>query len=453
MNLKSGLLALTTVGALPLLLSGCFVIVSDSPSQQNVIGDVVVHTVACVSSTATGATCTDTGNSAENFGSASDGQLLIAYRVPDGYGAPAQVTSTSGSPQLVMDSNPSYVTQLTSLAPPPSGEHWVGYMSQPLTPAPDDGSYVFDTHFTRPPAQNGVPPNAPFKYLTVVGGRDITSEFPVTRALDCGSTFANLVDGVGGPGTSTIQGTVCVDSPPVDSGTATTLPGDSTLPIRDMAVAPGSAIASRNSTVNVPFTLNFTGASDTSAVFTLASAVTGLAGATATPASPTFVPPANSSTVQNVGVKVPLKAPAGTYDVPFSAKLAGGQTREAVGKLTVLPDTKGPGVTLSIAKTRLKKGASKGFKITVGCNEDCSLLATLTASSKALTAKTVKLGSAKATLPAAGKTTLTVKLNRTGKKKLKGLVNKHKRLKAKLTVVATDALGHKTKATKSVSLK
>jgi hypothetical protein len=153
-----------------------------------------------------------------------------------------------------------------------------------------------------------------------------------------------------------------------------------------------------------------------------------------------------------VAVKVPLKAAPGTYDVPFSATLAGGETRQAVGKLTVLPDTAGPRVTISIPKLRLKK-ASKGFKITVSCSEDCSLLASLTASSKALTAKTVKLGSAKATLPAAGRKTLTVKLSRTGKRKLKALSKHHKHLKAKLTIVATDALGHKTSASKTLRLR
>jgi hypothetical protein len=139
--------------------------------------------------------------------------------------------------------------------------------------------------------------------------------------------------------------------------------------------------------------------------------------------------------------------------VPFSATLANGQTRNAVGTLTVLPDSEGPRVTISIPKLRLSK-ASKGLKIKVGCSEDCSIVATLTASSKALTvAKTVKLGGAKTKLAAAGKKTLTVKLNRTGKKKVKALAKRHRKLKAKLTVVATDGLGNKTRASKSLSLK
>jgi hypothetical protein len=449
MNLKRGLLALTTAALLAFVLSGCFVIVNDSPSQDKVIGDVVVHTEACVSSTAMDATCTDTGNSTRGIGD-GEGQFLLAYRIPDGYGAPTQITSASGTPQLVMDANQSYVDQLTTLAPPPAGERWVGYMSQTVSSVSDQ-AYAFDTHFTRPPAQNGVPSNAPFQYLTILGGRDVTTEFPDTRALTCGTTFGDLLAGVGVVGTTTIEGTVCVDSPSV-APTDTQLPADSVLFPRDLAVAPGSATASRNTTVNVPFTLNYVGATNPAALFTLASSVTGLAGATATPANATFNPPSNSSTVQNVAVKVPLKAPAGTYTVPFSATLAGGETRQAVGKLTVLPDTKGPGVTISFAKLRLAK-ASKGIKVTVGCSEDCSLLATLSASSKALAAKTVKLGGAKASLPAAGKKTLTVKLNRSGKRKLKALAKRHKHLKAKLTIVATDALGHKTSASKTVSLK
>jgi hypothetical protein len=458
MNLKRGLLALTTAALLAFVLSGCFVIVNDSPSQDKVIGDAVVHTEMCISG-ATTDSCSNQGNSQTAFGAFGDtaGQLLLAYRIPDGYGAPTQVSSTSGTPQLVMDANQSYVDQLTALAPPPGGEHWVGYMSASVTPA-NNASYVFDSHFPRPPSQNGVPSSVPFTYLTVTGGRG-TSDDPMdnrlpSRVLNCGASFHELTGNQTTDPmmfTPPVDDTTCIDSPGV-APSATQLPGDSVLFPRDLAVAAGSASASRNTTANVPFTLNYVGATNPAALFTLASSVTGLSGATASPVNPTFTPPSNSSTVQNVAVKVPLKAPAGTYNVPFSATLANGETRQAVGKLTVLPDTKGPGVTISFAKLRLKK-ASKGIKVTVGCSEDCSLLATLTAGSKALAAKTVKLGSAKASLPAAGKKTLTVKLNRTGKRKLGALAKRHKHLKTKLTIVATDALGHRTSASKTLSFK
>lgn len=455
MNLRRALLALATAGFLAFALSGCFVITADSPSQQNTIGDVVVHTEACVS----GTTCTDTGNSTSTFGTASqspNGQLLLAYRVPDGYGAPAQITSTSGTPQLVMDASPSYVQQLTTLASAPTGEHWVGYISQTVT-TPNDAQYVFDTHFTRPPAQNGVPSGVPFQYLTVTGGRTVDATLSETRDVACGADFAALTsllteESPPPPGTPG-GGTTCVDSPSVASS-ATQLPADTVLFTRDLGITPGAAVANRNSTVNVPFTLNFVGPADPSAVFTLASGINGLAGATSTPAAPTFNPPANSSTVTNAVVKVPANAAPGTYQVPFSATLANGQTRSAVGTLTVLKDTTGPKVTISLAKTRLAKGAKKGFRITVGCSEDCSLVANLTATPKALkAAKVVKLGSAKASVAGGGKRTLLVKLNRTGKRKLKALAQHHKRLRGKLTIVATDTVGNRTTASKTVVLK
>jgi hypothetical protein len=117
--------------------------------------------------------------------------------------------------------------------------------------------------------------------------------------------------------------------------------------------------------------------------------------------------------VQNEAVTIPAAAKPGTYDVPFSATLANGQVRQAVGKLTVLTDTAGPRVTILLVKTRLKKGASRGFSITVSCSEDCSILATLTASSKALkVARTVKLGQARGKLASAGKLRITVKPKR-----------------------------------------
>jgi hypothetical protein len=451
MTLRRGLLALTAAGVMAFSLSGCFVIVSDTPSQQNLIGDVVVHTVACVSSGTNTDSCPDKGNSHDYFGDngITTGQLLLAYRVPDGYGAPTQVKSTSGSPQLVLDANSSYADQLTSLAPPPAGEHWVGYMTGSVGPA-NNTEYTFETHFTRPPAQNGAPSNVPFRYLTVTGGREINSTLLVDRALNCGTTFTDLVN-LGMPAIP-VDGTTCVDSPaPVSS---TELPPDTTLPTRDLAVAPGNASASRGTTVNVPFTLNYVGAADPGAVLALTSGVTGLAGATASPANASFAPPSNSSTVQNVAVKIPAAAKPGTYDVPFSAKMANGQTRQAVGKLTVLKDTSGPKLTISLAKTKLTKGASRGFGITVSCNEDCSVVATLTATSKALkAAKTVKLGQAKGKLAAAGRLRLTVKPNRSGKSKLKALARGHKRLKGKIVVVATDGAGNKTTSSKKVSSK
>jgi len=419
MNIRRALLALGIAGLMVFALSGCFVITADSPSQLNTIGDVVVHTEACITSGS--APCTGEGNSGWSFndaGSPVDGQFLIAYRVPDGYGAPTQITSTSGSPQLVLNANPSYTSQLTTLAPPPAGEHWVGFMSDTVTTPPANGAYVFDTHFTRPPAQNGAPSNVPFQYLTVTGAREVvstTTGLHGDRPLNCGSTFAEL-HGVpaGPPPSGPTDSTTCIDSPTVAT-TATSLPADTVLFTRDLAVAPGSAAANRGSTVNVPFTLNFVGPADPSAVFSLASSVTGLTGASAAPVNSTFNPPANSSTVQNVAVKVPAGAKAGTYQVPFSATLANGQTRTAVGTLTVLPDTSGPKLKISFPKLRLAKG-SKGFKITVSCSEDCSLLATLSATPKALkAAKLIKLGSAKASLPAAGKKTLTIKLTQIGR--------------------------------------
>jgi hypothetical protein len=458
MNIRRAVLVLGTAGVLAFVLSGCFVITADSPSQQNIIGDVVVHTEACTSDATSTASCPTQGNSATSFNSSGthDGQVLLAYRVPDGYAAPAEVRSTSGSPQLVMQQSSGYTNQLTNLVPPPAGEHWVGYMSQPLTTPPVGQAYTFDTHFIRPPAQNGVPASVPFSYLTVTGGRENndSAAIPSTRPLDCGSVFADLL-GTFPPSSGTTGGaaddTACIDSPV--PATSTTLPSDSVLFTRDLAVAPGSAAGNRNSTVNVPFTLNFVGPADPSAVFTLASSITGLAGATATPANPTFNPPANSSTVQNVAVKLPANAKAGTYQVPFSATLANGQTRTAFGSVTVLPDTAGPKLKISFPSTRLAK-ASKGLKVTVTCSEDCSLLATLGATPSALKAtKLVKLGSAKASLPAAGKKTLTIKLTSSGKRKLKALAKSHKKLKGTVTIVATDGLGNKSKASKRVTLK
>jgi hypothetical protein len=93
MNIRRALLVLSTAGVLAFALSGCFVITADTPSQLNTIGDVVVHTEACTSDATSTASCPSTGNSTWAFNSsgAHDGQVLLAYRVPDGYAAPAQI--------------------------------------------------------------------------------------------------------------------------------------------------------------------------------------------------------------------------------------------------------------------------------------------------------------------------------------------------------------------------
>src|SRR5262249_15175182 len=67
MKLRRTLLVLAAAGALAFALSGCFVIVSDTPSQENVIGDVIVHTVTCTSSVTSTDSCPDEGNSGEAF--------------------------------------------------------------------------------------------------------------------------------------------------------------------------------------------------------------------------------------------------------------------------------------------------------------------------------------------------------------------------------------------------
>jgi hypothetical protein len=85
--------------------------------------------------------------------------------------------------------------------------------------------------------------------------------------------------------------------------------------------------------VNVPFNAKYTGAASPSASFAF-SASTDLPGATLTPPG-ALTPGSDSSNAENVGVRVPRKAAAGTYKVTLTARTAGGETRSGSSNLVV----------------------------------------------------------------------------------------------------------------------
>jgi hypothetical protein len=103
------------------------------------------------------------------------------------------------------------------------------------------------------------------------------------------------------------------------------------------------------------------------------------------------------------------------------------------------PDTAAPVPTLNVKAGKLRAALKKGHKVTVECNEACSIDAQLLN-------RTTVVGTAKGKLAAAGKSTLTVKFTKKAQKSLK----KKKSLKLQLQVKVTDAAGNR--ATKTVPL-
>lgn len=293
--------------AAAVVLSACFVILSDTSAQLDVIGDVEVTTVGCFS----GGTCPG-GNA--NSPSGPNPQALIAYRVPDGVTAPGSLQSQEG---LSLTRDSAYEAELQSLEPAPAGQHWVGYRSEPATSVQN---VTVKPRFGLPQGAEGEPFQGPFEYRTVTGYTGLAAGTPV----ECGpNAYAPFPPG------PTISQTICIDSP--DEPTAETNKQQAT---RDLGItAAGTGSGRQNSTAVVRFTLVFAGEADPAAQFDLAASsdapgVTLEAGGPLTPAS-------DSTNTVDVQARIPATTPTGTYDVKLTASLPNGQKRERTGKLVV----------------------------------------------------------------------------------------------------------------------
>ena len=337
-------LAATALVVVAVLLSGCFVITSETPGQLGVIGDVEIATTTCASSgpPPDGALCPG-GNSVwppfTNY--------LLAYRIKDGVGAPNTVPAVSGN-SMTFHLDKAYSDSLTTVAPPPAGEHWVGYRSD-LYP-PSDGDSTFKPHF-KLPQSNGKPFQGPFTYRTVTGfiyDNSPGSNDPVVCANPPTSQ---------GPLNSNSSYSYCIDSP---SG-PTAYQTDQDVPTRDLAVtSTGNGSVRQNESGQVPFSAEFAGTADPSASFQI-SASTNAPGVTVTPSTATFEPATDSTTAINVKADVSPTTPVGTYDVTLVASLPNGAERRATGKLTVAL-----GTPLSLRIPEITGTAAVGNTVT--CN-------------------------------------------------------------------------------------
>jgi hypothetical protein len=223
---------------------------------------------------------------------------------------------------MTFHADKSYSDSLTAVAPPPAGEHWVGYRSD-LNPPTPTGTSTFKPHFTLPKS-NGKPFQGPFKYRTVTGfifDNSAGNDDPVVCADPPTSQ---------GPTNSNSSRSYCIDSP---SGTA--YDSDQDVPTRDLVVtSAGNGSVRQNESGELPFSAEFAGDADPSASFQI-SASTDAPGVTLTPSSTTFAPATDSTTAINVKADVSPTTPVGTYDVTVVASLPNGAERRATGKLMV----------------------------------------------------------------------------------------------------------------------
>jgi hypothetical protein len=331
------------LGLVP-LLSGCLVFKTfHSATQLNTIGDVIVTSTICTSSnTKPGCSATGlyTGKLEDLNTTPVATQIFLGYRVPAGVEGPPGFTSTG---QIVLEFAPSpgYVAELQRLVPAPAGTKWLGYASTTTTVLDPNGGvkeFTVTAVFRLPAAADGGPFATPLLYRPVVGMRGVDGGNPITRPIACDASNPSAANST--------TGTVCVSDTGPQFGTSTRAPisSNSAGATRDLGL-PSTGVAgtiSPGGTVSLPFIARYSGTATAAATFSL-SASTTLTGATVIPALASLAPPSNSDTPIPVAVGVPAGAAPGTYDVTLTAKLANGQTRAGVGKLTVVAPAGGGG--------------------------------------------------------------------------------------------------------------
>lgn len=170
------------------VLAGCFSITSQTTSQVNVVGDLVVTTELCARLAAPvgDGTC-ESGLSQDTSG---DNQFFIAHLVSDWVTAPATISATGTLGNLTFSSSPDFAAAIGARLPAGAGQRWIAYASprQPKLTASTD--YRMTTT-----SQLGVPSGSPSQLAlaTVTGWRIVrdgdagagVTALPIDRAVAC----------------------------------------------------------------------------------------------------------------------------------------------------------------------------------------------------------------------------------------------------------------------------
>ena len=227
-------------------------------------------------------------------------------------------------PSLFNDS-PSYAAELQRLTPAPAGRKWVGYLSAVTNYSDTSGpqNAPVSLTLTLGQGQDGSPFVGPLSATIVLGGRQVIAAIPGTRPVVC------LNPDITKPFLER-------HAPACEAGHLQRRH----LRALDDHARPGDPLGGGDrqrragSLASVPFTLRYAGTATATANFNL-SATTSLPNATVAVTPGALAPASNSDNQALVAVGIPAGARAGTYDVTLTAKLANGQTRTRIGKLTV----------------------------------------------------------------------------------------------------------------------
>ena len=451
--------ALGLVAASALLLSGCVVILSESSVQLQTIGKVRITTVICATDVSQGQHlgCPDGGNSNSDAPDDRRGQLLMGYRIPEGTVAPASFRASAPQPAIgtiTFSKSSTFTNQLETLSPAPGGQEWVGYLSNdfdydagppcPSSPCPPPEPaelhrLTVAAEFGLPRNSDGGPYRGPFRFLTTVGAREVTSSLPASRPVQCGQTITD--------GDFEHQ---CVDDPQEEQ-----IRNNRSRATRDLGILTGSrGRAAPGDEATLTFPVEFAGSVPSGTTFALSAATT-LDGADATPASATLTPASDSTTPVAVDVQVPRKAKAGDYLVSLTATLPNGQRRDGFAVLTV-PDA-------SVSKPqlggdRVQDVLDQGFAVVEAeMAEDGTLkgrgsFSIPGAALSAIPSKKFKFRSVKRSVRAGKEVRLKFKLSKRAKRALRRGFRERSRFGAKLTVIAIDKAGNSRRRTKKVKL-
>lgn len=281
MRFRVGAVAVAVVA-----LSGCGIDKADEHGRQlDVIGDVELSTTFCTSGDGDALS-----RACRPFSSAYHGQVLVAYRLPDGSSIPDALTDDGGLRHFAWSAS---YTEYMRDTYPEDGMYWAAYVSDAYsTDAGYQNAFTISPQVTLP--DPGAPYAGPLHYQVVGGYRQLAPGDDGASAVDCTDT----------------DSTACTSTGVAEH--------DSLQPTRDLAVRPGGEppVVEAGSHVAVPFDLRFAGTGGEGVSFAL-SADAG------TPSQRTLVPASHSHNRVTVDVAVPADTEPGDYDVTLTATAHG----------------------------------------------------------------------------------------------------------------------------------
>ncbi|MCB0872367.1 MAG: hypothetical protein H6531_02830 [Actinobacteria bacterium] len=309
-------LAVAALAGVALFGTGC-VDMDSYLSQSDGIGDVNVHSFACLSGSTNCGNLDNLDLSQPAY--AGPTQLLIGYKMSSTLTPPS--TIASDAPQATFAPSPGYAAELERLSPAGPGRTWIGYISNTLAVnGAVDPTIRLTAGFGLPQGADGAPFEGPVSYRAVIGFRTVSADLSAGRPVNCGSSITDW----------TADFTVCLDSPLIAQ-----IPVILDVPVNDLGILTGAeASGPAGTTVTVPFTTKFNGTLLGSALEFGLSASTPIPGAriTVTPAG--LVHSESGTTPVQVAVAVPAGTKPGEYPVTLTATIEK-QTRTRDGVIIV----------------------------------------------------------------------------------------------------------------------